>query len=539
MRLSPSPRLIGVVVVALVALGLVVDAVAIPGSEEAVEPGPAGPATSGASFCAAGRTSGGNRLRVVTAVPPSPEGGRSETSVSVVHRGRSRGVAQRRVAAGAATGRTVPNGLEAPGVTTRWWELPAVTTRFWRARQAGSAPALVAGPCQSGGSARWIIPGLATAGGATSQVVLSNPYDADASVQIAIATPEGLREPRLLENIAVPARSSQVVSVNEHAPAEDDLGVIVTTRAGRVVVEGMQRLDAAIGGVEGATLLSAASAGAVRWTLPWYRTDSDRTEGWLWVTNPSQEPAVVTLRVHTGGGEVVPEAAGETTVDPGEVRRIDLRNLVDASSTGVTVTSDNDVPVVVSGATRVDPGSEARSGVAVQLGAPVTDTSWTVTAPAEDDRRVHLRVANPTSEQATVGVALWDGSRTRRPGPLRGVTVPAGGVVRLDLRRFVSDVPFVTAFVTASSGEVVAGVESFTGSGRYDLVGYVGVPSTVSRGTPAPPVRFDPGMMERIGPGGVVRTTPGAEGTPGEQPGGSGSAAPLEPAPEVTGSTPG
>lgn len=538
MRLSPSPRLIGVVVVALVALGLIVDAVAIPDSEGAAELEPAGPATSGASFCAAGRTSGGNRLRVVTAVPPSPEGGRANTTVSVVHGGRSQAVAQRRVAAGTAAGRMLPRGLKAPGVTTRWWERPAATTRFWRARQAGSAPALVAGPCQPGGSGRWIIPGLATAGGATSQIVLSNPYDTDASVQIAIATPEGLREPRLLENIAVPARSSHTVPVNEHAPAQADLGVIVTTRAGRVVVEGVQHLDAAIGGIEGASLLSAAPAGALRWTLPWYRSDPDRAEGWLWVTNPSQEPAVVTLRIHTGEGAVVPEAAGETTVDPGEVRRVDLRNLVDASSKGVTVTSDNGVPVVVSGATRVDAGSEARSGVAVQLGAPVTDTSWSVTAPAEGDRRVHLQVANPTSQQATVDVALWDGSRTRRPGPLRGVTVPAGGVVRLDLQRFVSDVPFVTAFVAASSGEVVAGVESFTGSGRYDLVGYVGVPSAVSRGTPAPPVRFDPGMTERLGPGGAMTTTPGAGGTPGELPGESDTAAPLEPAPEATGSTP-
>lgn len=515
MRLPSSRRVAGLVVLAVVAAGIVLDAFADPGPAPPAGLGPTVPATSGAWFCGAGRTAQENGVQTVTAVAPSSDRGAARTSVAVFDDGQRRGVGDQEVGAGAAVTHDLPRGLAHSGVVARWWETPAVTTRFWRLREDGSSPRLVAGPCQAATSVRWIIPGLATAGGATAEIVLANPHDTDASVQVSIPTPDGLREPRLLENIAVPARSSRTVSLNEHAPAQGDLGAIVTVRAGRIVVEGVQQMDAAIGGVDGASLLAAAPEPATRWTVPSYRAPSDTTESWLWVTNPTQAAATVTLEVHTTRRAVVPENAGETTVGPGEVRRIDLRNLVDAEQSAVTVTSDNDVPVVVSGATVVDQGPEARTGLAVQLAAPAPDASWVTTFPA-GSRRAHLDVVNPGEEAAVVSVSLWAGDRRHAPGPLREVRVPPGALVRLDLQRFLPDAPLATVFVRATSGKVVAGVESYAISGTYDLVAHPGVSGAVSEGAAAPPVRFEPGMTGRLGTTTGITPTAVPTSAPGE-----------------------
>lgn len=526
---SPSPWIAAAVVAAVVALGVVLDDAGNAGSP-APEPTRAGPASSGAWVCAAGDTTEGRSLRLASAVPP--DGTAALLAATVFADGEPTLVADGPVSPGAASVVRLEEGTQTPGALVRWWEHPAATTRLWRLTGPSTPAGFVAGPCQSRTATRWVIPGMATAGGATARLVLANPFETGASVRISIATPTGLRQPRLLENIAVPGNATRTVPINEHAPAQADLGLIVTARSGRVVAEGVQLLDAAIGGVDGTTLATAASRPATSWTVPWVTAGGEGAEGWLWVTNPSDRSAVVTAVAHTAEGGVVPPELGETTVPPGEVRRISLGQALGAANAGVTVTAENDVPVVVSSATRIDRGPRERTGLAVQLGAPEADTQWTLAGPAGQERHVRLQLANPGSGNATVDVTLWAGSSPVRPDGLQGVAVPAGGATTVAVPDEIGAAPVVAAFVEATTGQVVAGMRTYAGSGRLGLAAYPGTPSaTWDGGGTVPPVRHAPGLAARIG------TSLGPQPAPGEavtEP----EAAPTAPVPTGPGTAP-
>lgn len=389
MRWSPTTLL---TLVALVVGGLVVaDLGSASSASDRPEPVAAGPAVGGAWYCAAGAVSDTDELEVLTATPPSATRP-SDTEVRALH-GRSTTVATQPVFPGSA--RSTALGVEgvsgaSVGAAVRWWDEPTVASRIWRIEGQGPG-GLVSGPCASGPSPTWYIPGLSTAGGGTAQLYLANPFGVDASVEISFTTPSGPEAPILLENVSVPSESVAVVDLAEYVPRQADIGVTVRTRSGRVVVEGVQRLDAAIGGVDAVALVRAAPELSETWTIPWAVTDPTappeqapaddatvdtapadepteqdtpteeptarateptdvdpdeleedipgaqvvRTESpgagtasWLWVSNPGTEAAAVTVTLHTATGPEVPDIGDELLVEPGQVLRVDLRGLL-------------------------------------------------------------------------------------------------------------------------------------------------------------------------------------------------------------------
>lgn len=565
--MSPVTLRLLAVVSVLTAVVLVVDAVVPIGAAPEVEPVEAGPVVAGGWYCAAAGSLGEDVTQVVTAAPRTVLEPPSEFTYAELLNGSRVPTAQQNLFGDQAVTTTLSDEREAAAVEVRWFEHPAAVTRVWRRRSDGVPSATVSGPCASGPDDTWYVPGLSTAGGASATLHIANPFASAASVGVVFLTPEGEVDPVRLRNQVVPANGVLRVDVNEFLPRQGDLAAVVTARSGRVVTEAVQQVDAAIGGVNGLSLAAAAPEPGVVWTIPWSLVgdqpvvptpsddgDADGTEAptddgtedgsgddpstddaaevpvadggplasdegtpatsWVWVANPSDTAAAVSLTLHAPGGPVVPELGEELEVGARSVLRIALDGLLpeDVDTAGVTVTSNNDVPVVVSLGTvvRLAGGDERRTGYSVQAAVPAADVGWVLSGPSGSGGVLVLHLTNPGADPALVDVVLWDGAAAQRPPNLQGVTVAPGTVVELPVDQGLLQADTWTAFVTATEGQVVAGARSFRSEAPVDWVVQTGIPAAVWRGGgTVPTIVRDAGLVERLGTdSGAAPTTP-------------------------------
>jgi hypothetical protein len=367
----------------------------------------------------------------------------------------------------------------------------------------------VAGPCTGEVSDRWLIPGMATAGGHEARLRLANPFETDATVAIRLVTPEGPVEPTVLQNLTVQGHATTEIEINEHLPERDDVAVDLQVLGGRVAVEGYQLVRQAIGDVDGASLLAAGTTPSTQWTVPWV-VDGDDRQSWLWLLNPGDRPAPVELTLHGGDGGIVPEGLAEVTVEPGQLRRIDLRGTFpDNLSTAAITARSEGAPVVASGAVRLESDEADDTGLAVQLGA-LPDEQWVVAGGATTERAEQLRLVNPGHEPATVDVSLWNGADLLRSENLSDVTVPPGGLVRLDLSAELGEVDSWAAFVEATEGQVVAGHVGQGGPDALEVVAGPAVPGAAwGPAGAALTGRHEPGITQRTGTAGQDATPAG------------------------------
>lgn len=566
-----SPIVVLAVAAALVGALLAYDAIEPSSATTVPELVEAGGAVSGSWYCAAGDTNEGRTTSVIFAPVPGAQPGPTDVVVSTFGEGERRAGSETRVLPQDVRVDELPSGQSSIGVSARWWGQPAVLSRVWRVGGADFPSGWVAGPCEPTPSATWIIPGLSTAGGGQGRVVLANPFESDATAAITLATPSGFEQPRRLENLLIPAGSVRDIVLNEHAPQQDDLGVIVEVLAGRLVTEGVQTFNAAIGGVDGATLVKAAPAAATRWTIPWLQVadrvgsedegDQDGVDSWVWITNPSETIADVQINLHTTEGSQAPGSLGSVTgqpspaatpepteptatptegvteapggsenletffVDPGAVVRVDMADLLPEGNgaAGVSVESHNDVPIVVSGGTvRRDPAA-VLSSLAIQLGAAQPDTTWVWSAPPPTGRTTHLQVVNLGETEATLSVQLHTGG-AEIVALEREITVAPGALANVDLTDDVGDADQLTVYVT-SDQPVVAGYRSLNVEGRPDLVVGLGASSSAWRGGSLIPVAsYRSGLVHQLDTGGefddegdVVEDRPAFEFEPGTE----------------------
>lgn len=492
----------------VIAVGLVLAVAAAVGaidlSVSAPEPEPVDPAgvaaenVGGSVTCPVGDGRAGTRA-TVTAIGPDVDDGPGLVELGAFGDGD--------LALGEAT-RLLPHTatrtrLEDDGAIAafgHWYDGPVALHREWQLDgEEDLPPGIAAGPCVSGASDRWLVPGMSTAGGHEARLRLANPFETDATLAIRLVTPEGPVEPTVLQNLTVQGRSTSEIEVNEHLPERDDVAAEVHVLNGRMAVEGYQLVRQAIGDVDGVSLLVPAEQPSSAWTIPWVAQTEDR-QSWLWLLNPGDRPAPVELTLHGGDGGLVPDGLAEVTVEPGQLRRIDLRGTFpeNLTSGAVTVRSDG-VPVVASGVVRQEAGDAQDTGMSVQLGAR-PDTEWVLAGGATADRHNQVRLVNPGSEPAIVDVVLWNGTEVGRLEALSGIEVAPGALVPVDLSEHLGEVESWAAFVTANEGSVVAGHVGLGGDGALDLVAGPGAPAAAwERAGPALVGRRLPGLTQRTG----------------------------------------
>lgn len=339
----------------------------------------------------------------------------------------------------------------------RWRDGAVAVHREWRLEGVdGYPPAIVAGGCAASSAGVHVVPGLSTAGGDEARLRLANPHLTPASVAVRFATPGDPEAPLVLRNLSVPPRSVRELVVNDTLPERADLAALVEVTSGRLAVEGLQVARAAIGGIDGATLLASTTRPGEDWTVPWLVDDPDHAS-WLWVVNRGERTATVELTLHLADGGELPIGLSAVSVPEGELRRVDLAGTVPEGSEAVALTArSNGVPIVVSGGVIRRDDDPARTGLAVQLGV-ATSGRWVVSGRMDEARREALVVANPEADPAVVDVTLFAGVQTAAPDGLQQITIPAGGRRVLDLTADLPSSGAWTAFVTAREGSVVVG----------------------------------------------------------------------------------
>lgn len=345
-------------------------------------------------------------------------------------------------------------GEDAQATAVRWRGGPASVSREWRT--GGQLPdGLVAGPCAEVFGEQAVIPGLTTLGGAEARLRVANPFPSDASFAVAFVGPDGVEEPLALQNVSVASDDVREIVVNDHLPERSDLAAVVTVRSGRVALEGIQVLRAAIGGIDAVSLLAASTAASEVWTLPWL-SSREGDASWLWITNLGDRPALIELTFATSSGGVVPNGLAELTVPPGEQRRVDLRGTFPEGSeeTSLVVRSDG-APVHVSAAVERTAAVPRDTGFAVQLGAPRADTNWVVSGGATSGRDERLWIVNPGSEAAALELDVFAGRVSRDLGEQGSLRVGPGAAIEVPLSETLGTVQRWAVFVTATEGEVV------------------------------------------------------------------------------------
>jgi hypothetical protein len=465
---------VGLAVVGLTLVGAPLPEADPPPPVEEVQP------ASGNWVCPVGDGREGTELRTITARPLDAGDQPAEVALQTFEAGELATTVVPRIFPESATSRT-PSIGPAAAVGATWRDGPATLHREWVLDGEDLPPGLVAGGCVQPLSDRWTIPGMVTSGGSQSILRITNPFPSDATIGLRFVGTDGPVAPLALRNLSVEARSTLEIDVNEYLPERDDLTAIVDVASGRVAAQGVQLVRSAIGDIDGVSVLEAAPEPAETWTVPWV-VDRDYADTWLWVYNPSDRVAPVELTYHLEDGGDLPVGLSEVLVEPGQLRRVDLRGTFPEEGQVLSVTARSDgAPVVVSGAVEITSDDVDRTAFTVQLGVPASDSSWTVSGGPTAGRVEQLHLVNPGGEAAVATVSLFTGATIERPEEMTSVQIPAGGRTVLVVADGQLERDAWTAFVSVEEGELVVGRVGGAGDGPRRQVAVSGVPSSAWR----------------------------------------------------------
>ncbi len=147
---------------------------------------------------------------------------------------------------------------------------PGVTVEQRSLHPAGDAVST----CANTTSSEWYVADASTPQGSDSRLLISNPYQTPAIVDIAISTSAGPRTPNELQGYVVPPQSLRVVNLEESGFRDEPvLGVSVVASSGRIIVAKDQHF------LGGGRLGHVTSLGASSLADEWWFADGEKGSG--------------------------------------------------------------------------------------------------------------------------------------------------------------------------------------------------------------------------------------------------------------------
>ncbi len=184
----------------------------------------------------------------------------------------------------------------------------------------------------------WYLAEGCTAGGMTTWICVQNPNPGPAYVTLILHTSHGEKKFPELTNRLIGPKSRSSFLLNNFVTS-DKVSTLVTSDKPVVVERAMYG-----SGMSWAT----ASVGTTSTATSWYLAEGCTAGGmttWVCVQNPNQDPAHVSLTLHSGGGEVKIDQLQNVTI-PGKSREsFPLHAYINSDRVSTLVTSDK--PVVV------------------------------------------------------------------------------------------------------------------------------------------------------------------------------------------------
>lgn len=316
--------------------------------------------------------------------------------------------------------------LRAEGETAR--TLAGVVSRT---TTSGADPGLSQLGCQPAASGRWLV-GLSAAEDQPAAVVLTNPDDSQAVVNLSVHDEEGLRQVPGSREITVAPRSTQVVELGPLVTPTGTMAVQVQATTGRVVALGRQR--------------SFADA---------------RPLATEWLTG-SADPAEVQVLPGVPGGDGVRRLV---LLNPGERRAQVQVEALGSAGAFVPAGSPAEVDVAPGGTATVeldDGFSEQGTALRVSASQPVTATLQATDA----DGDLAFAPATAAIEQSALGVAAAQGQQDDGQLVLSNPGAESARVLVSDLAEDGGDPSEVTIPPSASvvvSGSALGRVEVLQG----------------------------------------------------------------------------
>lgn len=335
-----------------------------------------------------------------------------------------------------------------------------------RARHPAGRPV---SPCATDTSSTWYLAEGFTVGGSLNNLVLTNPFDDAAIVNVAFATDDGARIPNLYQGIPVPARSVRVIDLGAPgagAQGEDRLAVRVESTRGRVVVARAQHFLA--GGRLGYTLTLAAPALRDQWWFADGRKGPGISERFS-VYNPT-DTAVDVDAIFLGidaiaDVEPLEVPARQVVVfDPGQVA-----TLPDGRHATVFSTRADPSIVVERVLTRTD--DDGRPISSVVMGAPPAPSgepvarTWHLVAGPDAPAAEALVVFNPDNAPGTLTVSSVGPDGIAPVPGLEEIEIGPAAIATIDL---VADDAIGRELIVSSTGRIFVerSLPSGLGGGR-------------------------------------------------------------------------
>jgi len=360
--------------------------------------------------------------------------------------------------------------------------------------EVSSVDGIDAKPCATAASDEWHFAWGTTKREARELLVLFNPFPDDAIVEGVFSTEDTVREPgRFAGGLVVPARSTVGIDLGDDVTRRDEVAATLRTRAGRLVVDRIVRLDEE-GGDRGLTVQLGVPEPQVAWAFPEGLASEQVSETYV-VYNPTEESAEVEISFTLDRAEElgVPEPVS-LSIAPGEHATVPLApdEVVPAGVPhSAVVRSANDVPIVAERV--VAARGDVRRGLSVTTGSPVEATEWTFAAGStEEPSAQSITIVNLDPQVLTeIDVLAVVGGQEVPVSELQDLVLEAGERLNLDLSSRIANRPDLAVVVRASEPVVVERVLAQTGEDQRGISLAVGIPSPEGRRVPVDPVQLD------------------------------------------------
>lgn len=262
---------------------------------------------------------------------------------------------------------------------------PGLVADQWGRDPGGRGRGMASTACAPAASEFWFVGGGAIAGRQT-RIVLVNPDETAAVVDVVIRGPEGLIDAPAGRGLVVKGQSRLVVRLDVLAPGATATAVQVLARTGRVGASVDDEQRAGLANV-GTDWVPQAAAPATTVYVPGVMNGSGARV--LSVSAPGADDAIVSIRVISADGTYAPAERSRVEVPADSVVTLDMSPVLDRSPATLELTSD--VPIVAGmrqffgDETAYTAGAQPFSGPAAVSGLPVraaTDVRVSITAPA-------------------------------------------------------------------------------------------------------------------------------------------------------------
>ena len=296
----------------------------------------------------------------------------------------------------------------------------------------GDQAGLMAAPCSAPTTVHWF-PGVGSGDTDRTQLILTNPDDAQAVVDLRFFGRRGRVAVPGSPNITVAGRSTRTLTISALVQTEGPLSVAVRTSSGRIaaIARELRRFK---GEPAGADWQLGAAAPAVSVVIPAV-PEGDGVRR-LVVTNPGTVRAAVTISALGIQGEFAPAGAETLDLEPESTAEVDLTTGLAGEPGAIKLSSDQPVTgAVLSTARRESAQGDVaiqsaaiplvRDGVSAIATADGTDSDLILTNGSDVDTPVTLEVFS----YAGVSLRTDDVLLTENTTATRRITSPAPSYV--------------------------------------------------------------------------------------------------------------